>query len=206
MEFAFLLSFQRHTKNELLIINQSNTGRPYFWLRDFIHEFSSDFKIVENNWLINSTFRNWPKLDDDFSDDTEISLMAKNEFMNIRTWTNSWWFLMSLEGTNWCSNFYSYNYVINIAISIFFHSWSSCTDPTSKGWELNWIWFMTTTNSKLWEFFFHIFSDNSSFDASHHIVFINPFNFIHSCTVYRNNCSFLTLLAHQAFSNICSSE
>ena len=161
---------------------------------------------MENDWLIDSGFRDISELDGDFSNDSKISLMTKDKFMDIWAWTNSRRFLVSLESTNWSGDFYSYNNVINISITIFLHSWSSRTNPTSKRWEFNWIWLMATTDSKFGEFFLHILSNDTSFDACHHVVFINPFNFIHSGAVNRNDCSFFTLLTHQTFSDICSPE
>lgn len=172
----------------------------------FIHELGSDFKIVENYRLINPALRNGSKFYGNFSDDTEIALMAQNKLVHVWTWAYSWRFLLSLESAYWSGDFNTHNNIINISIFIFFHARSSSTDPASQRGELDWVWLMPTDYTKLGELFFHIFPNNSGLNTGHHIVFIDPFNFIHSGTINRNNCSFLALLAHQTFSNICSSE
>ena len=65
---------------------------------------------------------------------------------------------------------------------------------------------MSTHDAELGEFFLHIFTDYSSLDAGHHVIFINPLNFIHSSAIDRNDGSLFSLLTHQAFSYICPSE
>ncbi len=131
--------------------------------------------------------------------------MAQYELMNIRSWTNSWRFLTSLKCSNRSSNFNSHNYIINVSISILFHSRCSCANPSTQRRKLNWIWLMSTTYTKFRKFFLHILSNNTSFNTSHHIIFVNPFNLIHSRNINRNNCSLLFLVAKQRFCYICSS-
>lgn len=170
-----------------------------------IHEFCSNFEIVENDWFIYSTFWNRSELDGNFCNDPEISFMTQDEFVDVRSWTDSWRLLLSLESADWCGNFDTNNDIVDVAVSVLFHAWSSGTDPASQGWELNWIWFMTTAYSELWKFLFHIFANDSSLNAGHHVVFINPFNFIHSCAVDWDNGPFFALLTHETFGYVCSS-
>ena len=176
------------------------------WKDTFIHELGSDLEIVENDRFINSTFWNWSKFDGDFSNDTEISFMAQNEFMDIRAWTDSWRFLLSLEGTDRGGNFNADNDIVNVTVSVLFHTWGSGTDPSSERGELNWVGLVAANNSELGEFFLHVLADNTGFDTGHHVIFIDPLDFIHSGTVDWNNGSFFTFLAHETFSDVCSSE
>ncbi len=172
----------------------------------FIHELSSDFEIVENDRFVNSALWNWSKFNGDLSNDTEISFMAQNKFVDVRAWTDSWRFLLSLEGTDWGSDFNADNDIVNIAVSVLFHAWGSGTDPTSKRGELNWVWFVAANNSKLGEFFLHVLANDTGFDTGHHVIFINPLDFINSGTVDWNNGSLFAFLTHETFSDVCSSE
>ena len=161
---------------------------------------------MEEDWLIHLFLRNWSNFYNALGNDAKVTLMSKNEFMDIRSRTNSWCKLTFLECTDW-SRYLDSNYnIINISISIFFHTRSASTYPTSQRTKLNRIWLMSTHHSVFWQLFFHIFSDNSSFYTSHHIVFIDPSNFVHASAINRNYSTGLFCLTHKWFCDICSSS
>ena len=145
-------------------------------------------------------------LDHTLCNDSKVSFVTENEFVDIRTWTDSWTILIFLEGAHWSGYFDAYNDIIDISISIFFHPWSSSTDPSSKRTKLYWIWLMSTHDSKFGQLLFHIFSNNTRLDTGHHIILINPFDFIHSCHIYRGNASLLFRIKHQRLCDIGSSS
>ena len=55
------------------------------------------------------------------------------------------------------------------------------------------------------EFLFHVFADDAGLDAGHHVGFINPFDFVHSCHVHRDDGSFLTCLQHERLGDVGAS-
>lgn len=125
--------------------------------------------------------------------------------MDIRSWADSGRFLLSLECPDRCGYLDPNDDVINVAVSVFFHAWSPCTDPPSKGWELDWIRLMATTYSKLRQFLLHIFTNDTCLNACKHVGLINPFNFVHPCAIDWNDRPFLLLSAHKALCDIGSS-
>jgi hypothetical protein len=42
---------------------------------------------------------------------------------------------------------------------------------------------VAANNSKLGEFFLHVLANDTGFDTGHHVIFINPLDFINSGTV-----------------------
>ena len=191
---------------KLLVIHKTKTSWPYARLWYIIHKFDACLEIMEKDWLIYLFLRNWSNFYDALGNNTKVTLMTKDKFMDIRSRTNSRSELAFLKCTNRGCYLDSDNNIINISISIFFHAWSTGTNPTSQRAELNWIWLMSTHHSVFWQLFFHIFSDNSCFYASHHIIFIDPSNFIHASTINRNDSTGLFCLTHKWFGDICSTS
>ncbi len=64
---------------------------------------------------------------------------------------------------------------------------------------------MATAYSKFGQFPFHIFANNASLNAGHHIVLINPLNFVHSGNINWHNSSLFPLIQHEGLGNIGTS-
>ena len=132
--------------------------------------------------------------------------MTQNELMDVWPWTHSWRILYLLECSNRSGYFYTNYNVVYVAIFILLHSWCSGADPTSEWAKLNGIWFMTTHYSEFRQLLLHIFANDSCFNASDHVILVNPFNFIHPGDIHWHNSPLLFRLAHEWFSDICSTS
>lgn len=111
--------------------------------------------------------------------------------MNIRSWTNSRCLLLFLNSADGSSNFDTNNDIINITIFIFLHTRCSSTNPPTQWWKLDRIRLMPTAYTKFRQLLLHIFANDTSFNACHHVIAIDPFNFVHSCHINWDNSSFL---------------
>ena len=128
--------------------------------------------------------------------------MSQNKLMDVWSWTHSRRILIFLESANRCCDFYAHNNIINISIPILLHSGSSSANPSSKRAKLDRIGLMATHNSKLGELFLHIFTNNTGLNTSHHVVLINPLNFIHPGHIDWNNWSLLFCCQHQRLCDV----
>lgn len=159
---------------------------------------------MEDNWIKDSSFGQRTNFNNAFGYNSEVSLVSQNKLVNIRTRWKSWNLLSSIECSDRSRYFYPNHDVINISILVLFHTWSSGTNPTSQTWKLHWIWFMSTHHSKLRKLFLKVFTNYSSFNTSHHVFLIDPFNFVHSGHINRDYHSFLISITQQSFSHIGS--
>lgn len=126
--------------------------------------------------------------------------------MNIRPGRYSRRALIPLKSTNRSGNFDINNNIIDISILIFLHPRCPRAHPSSQGRKLDWVRLMSATNPKFRQLFLHILSNNSSLDTSHHILFINPFYFVHPRHIHRYDCPDFLGFTHQCLSHVGPSE
>lgn len=180
------MRFRLHSRTELKlgVINKSARSWPVICLTDSVHELNSTFPIVEQNWIENSNFWQWSDFNYCLSYDSDIALTSHDQVVNVRsTWNSRLWSYLTQQtfGSNYRDVL---DDIFNISISIFFHSTSPSTNPSSKCAEFHWIWLVTTADTILFKIAFEILALYTSLNASHIILFINPLNCIHSRHIY----------------------
>jgi hypothetical protein len=65
---------------------------------------------------------------------------------------------------------------------------------------------MSAHDSVFGELLLHIFADNSSFNAGHHVVLVNPLDFVHPGHIHGHDGPLLMGLQHQSLSDVGSSS
>lgn len=86
---------------------------------------------MEKNGLVDFFLREGSYLDNALCYDPEIALMTKNELMDVWAWADSWWILVLLESADRSGDLDADNDVIDISVSILFHTWGTGADPTA---------------------------------------------------------------------------
>lgn len=91
-------------------------------MRDIVHELSSAFEIVENDRVVNLNFWEWLNFDHCFSNNPESSFMSHYNVVDIRSTAKSAGVHLPLENSGWRHDLDLEYDVLDISISIFFHS------------------------------------------------------------------------------------
>ena len=188
------MRLKRGAKLELSVVDEADGGRPAACPADSLHELDADLEVVEDETVEDLDLGDWAHAQHNFCHDTEISLAAHHDVMHIGSIRDSGPQIVLCVGSGGCHISHVAEHILNVAVCILLHPASASRDPASKRRKLARIRLVARAHSILFKVPFQILAGDTSTDAGHIVLLVDPADLVHAAHIDGDDHTSLILI------------